>query len=128
MIKDKVSNIAYNIVHENKIAIALRKNYYDYALIHKDKWLSFISDPQKTSEPCDKNLLAACFEILGNLPIRKEIKHDYGQLKAKLLESQIDLGLDPNFDIDWDLPKHELMQKVNNLQGLIEEEAKVRNC
>ena len=85
-IKDKVSNLAHNIVHENKLAVALRKAYYDYALIHKEKWLNFITDPKKTSEPCDAKILATCFDILGNLPVRREIKHDYGQLKAKLLE------------------------------------------
>ena len=100
IIKDqvsKVSNFAYNIVYENKLTVALRNAYYDYALIHKEKWLSFITDSKKTNERSDPKILTACFDVMGNLPLRREIKHDYGQLKAKLLECQIDLGLEPNF-------------------------------
>ena len=81
IIKDqvsKVSNFAYNIVYENKLTVALRNAYYDYALIHKEKWLSFITDSKKTNERSDPKILTACFDVMGNLPLRREIKHDYG--------------------------------------------------
>ena len=64
---------------------------------------------------CDTEILKACFDIIENLPIRKEIKHDLDQITAKILEAQINLGLEPNFEVTWSLPKHELMTKVNHL-------------
>ena len=72
--------------------------------------------------------MIACFDVIGSLPMKREIKHDLPQLSAKLLECQIRLGLDPIFDQKWDFPRNLLMEKVNNLSSLIEAEAKARGC
>ena len=42
--------------------------------------------------------------------MRKEIKHDIHLLTAKLLEAQINLGLEPSFEISW----NELMQVLSD--------------
>ena len=100
-ITSKVSDLASNVekfVLENKIALGIKKLYYEYALIQKEKWRNFITDSKKTKEPCDVKILAACFDIMGSLPMKREIKHDLASLSAKILECQINLGLDPNFD------------------------------
>ena len=49
----KVEKLAHEIVLENKLALSIKKMYYEYALIQKEKWLSFIKDSKKTSEKCD---------------------------------------------------------------------------
>lgn len=40
--------------------------------------------------------------------MRKEIKHDMHLLTAKLLEAQINLGLEPSFEISWNELLHVL--------------------
>lgn len=94
------------MITENKVALSLKEAYFQHILIQKEKWLSFIKDSKREEQKCDPILLRACFDILGGLPIRREIKHDVHLLTAKIMEAQINLGLEPSFKIGW----NELMQ------------------
>ena len=129
-IKDKVAQAANSLITENPVAVALKNAYFQHVLIQKEKWSSYIKDKEKqnnTGVCCEPELLKACFEVIGALPMRKEIKHDLDQLQAKIMVAQIDLGIELNSEITWNCPRHELMQKVNALQQLIENSDKGPN-
>ena len=122
--KEQLATFTSNLVQENMLTVSLKNAYYRHILIQKEKWLSFISDKKRANEICDSEILLACFDVISGLPMRKQIKHDLHLLTAKILEAQINLGLEPNFEVTWNCPNHETMQKVNYLQQLIEAEAK----
>ena len=63
----------------------VKRAYFEHVLIQKDKWLAFISDKERETEVVDGSLLAACFDVIVSLPVRKELKLDLHVLSAKIM-------------------------------------------